>query len=122
MELLIFVVGMIVGGFIGHLVTVWILKDVIQFYAEKHKTELGLDDELAQKPTASKKIHKLKIEAHGDQLYCFEVDTDNFVCQATTIEEIAKLSRERKQINTAAVIYNDTVFAFVDGVAAKVSK
>lgn len=61
------------------------------------------------------KFHKLKTEKHGDMIYLFDHERDDFICQGRTIEELAKLAKENKQIVGAIVSHDDKVFVFTDG-------
>lgn len=60
-------------------------------------------------------IHKLHTEQINDVLYLYNHDTKDFVCQASTMEELAKLAKEYKNINLAAVVHNKKLFLFSDG-------
>lgn len=61
------------------------------------------------------KLHKLKTEVHGDMIYLFDTEHDDFICQAKTIEELAKLAKDNKQIIGAVVTHNEKIFMFNDG-------
>jgi hypothetical protein len=64
-----------------------------------------------QPPTVS----QLMVEKANDILYLYNREDDSFVCQASSIEELAKLAKEYKNIKYAAVLHDDDVVAFVDG-------
>jgi hypothetical protein len=64
-----------------------------------------------QHPTVS----QLMVEKANDILYLYNREDDSFVCQASSIEELAKLAKEYKNIMYAAVLHDDDVVAFVDG-------
>jgi hypothetical protein len=53
-------------------------------YAKKH--DLILDDD-GEETTITTHV-EVKVEAHGEQLYCYEVDNDRFVAQAKNPEEL----------------------------------
>ena len=114
--LLILVLGVIVGCIVGHVYTVWVLRDVIKFYALKNNIDIdGLEKPENQESKTETKIQKLKIETHGEQLYCYDYNNDTFVCQGNSLDELAKLANDRKQIHTAVVVYNEKIYAFVNG-------
>jgi len=71
---------------------------------------------ILEEPTNSD-VHKLKVEKIESILYLYD-DENNFICQANTLDELAKLSHQHKNINYAAVIHNDKVFTFVNGVSS----
>lgn len=60
---------------------------------------------------------KLVIEYHQNSLYLFNSKDDGFVCQANTIEDLARLAKEYKNIKHAYVLDSktNTIFTFVDG-------
>jgi hypothetical protein len=60
-------------------------------------------------------IHKLHTEQINDILYLYNHDTKDFVCQASTMEELAKLAKEYKNIHLAAVVHNKKLFLFSNG-------
>jgi hypothetical protein len=68
--------------------------------------------------TSIKEVYKLKVEKVESILYLYD-DENNFICQAETLEELAKLSQQYKKIDYAAVIHNDKVFKFVNGSATE---
>jgi len=55
-------------------------------FAKKEKELAEKRDELVDKLT--KLIHRIKQEKHGDVYYWFDADTDNFLAQGRTDEEI----------------------------------
>ena len=61
------------------------------------------------------KIENFELETHNDVLYLFNTDTNSFVCQGSTLEEIAKTLSEVKKIKIAMVNHNDKNIWFVDG-------
>jgi hypothetical protein len=63
-------------------------------------------------------VFELKVENFESMLYLYD-DQNNFICQANTVDELAKLSQQYKQINYAAVMHNDKIFTFVNGVASE---
>jgi hypothetical protein len=65
---------------------------------------------------STKEVYKLKVEKVESMLYLYD-DENNFICQANTLDELAKLSQQYNNINYAAVIHNDKVFKFVNGSA-----
>ena len=90
----------------------------------KFVTILKISDEIVQnilkdKPeSATREVHKLRVEKVGSILYLYD-DKNNFICQASTLAELAKLSQQYKNIDYAAVIHNDKVFTFVNGVSSE---
>lgn len=57
----------------------------------------------------------LATEKHGDMLYLFEKKTDSFMCQGTSLEDLAKKLAEYKDIHIALVDHNSKPIWFVNG-------
>lgn len=70
-------------------------------------------DEIAKEDSAGT-VYKLKTELMNDTLFLYD-NANNFVCQGSTIEELAKLSKEIKNINYAAVLHGDKIVVFTNG-------
>lgn len=60
-------------------------------------------------------LYQLETEVHGDMIYLYDKERNDFICQANSIEELAKLAKEIKQIDDAVVVHGDKVFMFSDG-------
>jgi hypothetical protein len=115
MELLLLVLAGFIGYFIGSMVTVWRLREFFKEAAKAEGIDVGEDFVIKeQKPT---EIYKLEIEEINNTLYLFERETHNFICQGSTLEELAKLSKDYKNIALATVIHRNKVFMFVNGLS-----
>lgn len=79
------------------------------FVKDKNLIEMDIED----KPVVE--IYKLHTEKINDILYLFNYDTKDFVCQANTIEGLAKLANEYKNIKLAAVVHDEKLFLFYNG-------
>jgi hypothetical protein len=66
-------------------------------------------------PSDETEIKKLITEQINDVLYLYNHDTKDFICQGSSIEELAKIAKEYKNINLAAVIHNEKLFLFNNG-------
>jgi hypothetical protein len=82
----------------------------------KEATKLGIANPYqkvleGEAPTVS----QLMVEKANDILYLYNREDDTFVCQGSTIEELAVLAKEYKNIKYAAVLHDNDVVAFVDG-------
>jgi hypothetical protein len=105
-----------IGYQLGVMRTAWLLRDIIRAGAKK---ELGMviddgynivDDGKEKEP----EVYKLVIEKIKDTLYLYDHE-DDFVCQALTVEDLAKLAKQYKNIDYAAVIFGDEMYMFVNG-------
>lgn len=112
-ELLIFIVGFYIGYHAGYSVLAWRIKDIL---IKEAKSE-GIDVSIFEEAKPTNTVSQLFIERANNVLYLYEKDVDTFICQATTVEELAKLAKEYKQIKYATVMdeHTNDVFAFVDG-------
>lgn len=115
MELLIvFGIGCFIGYHYACLKMAKELKDAAD--------ELGIDLEKAIEKYEAKvdepkenKIHKLIVERHGEMLYLFDREKDKFICQASSVQELAKLAKDYQNITLATAIHDSKVFMFKDG-------
>jgi hypothetical protein len=64
-------------------------------------------------------IKKLVTEKVDNSILLYEVGTHTFICQGSTLDELATLSKSYKNIKIAAVHHNDEFVWFVDGTVKK---
>lgn len=117
MEIIIFIVGLYLGYHLGQMVLSWQLRDII--VKEARKEGLHIDDEynIVESKNEKPRVSQLFIERVNDVLYLYDREKNSFVCQARSLDELATLAKEYKNIKYAAVLdqATDKVFAFVDG-------
>lgn len=61
-------------------------------------------------------VEQLIVEKANNILYLYDREDNKFVCQGSTLEELASLAKEYKNIKYAAVMIDKEIYAFVDGV------
>jgi hypothetical protein len=61
----------------------------------------------------------IRTETINEIILLYNADTDEFLGQATSLEEAAKIFHQRMQNATGEVIHNDDKFYFVDGKITK---
>lgn len=115
---LIFAVGFYIGKTYAYLMIAKELRDAAK------EAGLDLEKELAkleakQQPQVTK-VPKLSVERHGDMLYLFDRETDTFVCQGASVQELAEHAKKYKNIANAVVLFGDKVFAFTNGESIEV--
>lgn len=118
MELLILLFIFALGFFVGQARAYWQLREVVRKYAVEElgmKIDSGYNIISEPETVAEVKIRALKIEQQKDTLYLFDADTDKFVCQALTVDELAKRVKEVDYCKIAGVVHNDKSIWFVDG-------
>ena len=122
MELIILLIIVIVsfqaGKHWGYFEIVKALKEVAQEQGIDLEKELGLVKEKEEKVST---VHKLQVETHGDLLYLFDSETDKFICQGSSVQELAKLAKDLKQVDYAAVKFDNKIFAFKNGESTEVA-
>jgi hypothetical protein len=106
--LVVFIVGFLVGEF--------------SVLFRMHKVVISMIDSESDKSDKKEEteLHKLFVEDVDDVLYLYNDGDRAFICQAKTMDELAKLSQEYKNIKYAAVVHDNKVFAFVDGIVKNV--
>lgn len=111
MEILLLIVGLVIGYLIGESYCLFKMRHIILDVASKEG--IYLDDEIESKGKVIE-VHKLRIQNINDMLYLY-TDAEDFICQAKTLEELATLSQQYKNINYAAVLHDNKVFTFING-------
>lgn len=102
-------------GFIaGEHVMAWKLRHIVLDAARREGFKVT--DDFTMEDPDKPKVSKLYIEKEQDTLYLYDHDEKEFVCQAKSMEELAKLALQYKNIKYAAVIDGESTFMFVDGV------
>ncbi len=124
MELFLFIFCIFAAGFVaGKLHTYFhvakLLRDVAEHAGIDIEREIKKLD--GEEVPPEKLVYKLMVEEHGELLYLFDKETDEFICQGSSVQELAKLALERKKINLAAVLHGEKVFKFKDGESTEVT-
>jgi hypothetical protein len=102
------------GFFLGEAVTLWKLRSSIKNLANN----LGLDIS-TEKVVHTKVVKLLRVEKIKDILYLYDIEDDVFVCQASSIEDLAKRVKEINYAHLAGVVDGDDRLWFSDGVVYK---
>lgn len=119
---IIILVGL--GYYIGKFHTYWKMARLIKEVAEEQGIDVQAELEKivnGDEDTEERVVHKLQVEIHGEQLYLFDHETDEFICQGSSVQELCELALKYKKVLYAAVKYNDKVFAFKDGNSTEVT-
>ena len=100
------------GYQIGMSVTAYRLRFLVYKEAKRKgllkETDLSLEEEV---PIVSQLI----VEKANNILYLYDKEDNTFICQATTLSELAKLAKQYKNIKYASVIDGNNVYAFING-------
>lgn len=112
MELLIgIVIGMVAGYHFGIVHSMMKLKEFILKEAKIQGIQLDEETNIVE----TSHVKKLMIEEINNVLYLYERDNNEFVCQGSSVEELAKLADQHKNIKYASVLSGKKVYAFING-------
>jgi len=124
MELLILfaiiVIAFQLGKHYGYYKIVKIMKEVAEEQGVDLERELGIMQVREEEKNKPEKVHKLQVEQHGELLYLFDKESDNFICQGSSVQELCDLAKKNKNVNLAAVLHGEKVFTFKDGISVEV--
>lgn len=101
------------GIIAGQHIMAWKLRYILLDAARRDGFKVTDDFQMEDPNTI--KVAKLYVEKSNDTLYLYNYDNEEFVCQANTIEELANLALQYKNIKHAAVIDGENAFVFIDG-------
>lgn len=104
--IIILACGFILGFIVGETLLAFKIQKVLS---------LKIND--SSLPIINKKPHVFKLFIESDQgiLYLYDHEKNEFVCQASTVDELAKLAKQYKNIEYAAVLHGDDALMFVNG-------
>ena len=60
-------------------------------------------------------IYKLETELVDDIILLYDRESNDFICQGNSLEQLAQLSKEYKKIEYASVKHGDYFVAFIEG-------
>ena len=70
---------------------------------------------IIQEEVSRPNVFKLETEEVDNTILLYDRDTNDFICQGTSLEQLAQLSREYKKIEYATVKHGDYFVAFIEG-------
>ena len=70
---------------------------------------------IIQEEVSRPNVFKLETEEVDNTILLYDRDTNDFICQGTSLEQLAQLSREYKKIEYATVKHGDYAVAFIEG-------
>ncbi len=115
MEIVPYLVVLGIGYILGKTFTLYRLRSLIKTIAKDQG--IDIDKELAKSHSGTPvvEVHLLEVQEIENTLYLFNRESKDFVCQGATLEELAKLAKDYKNILVATVLHEDRVFMFVNG-------
>ena len=116
MEILPYFVILGIGYILGKVLTLYRIRSLFK--------QVDVEKALAKyNPEApAVEVYKLEVQEIENMLYLFHRESSDFVCQGATIEELAKLAKDYKNILVATVLHEDRVFMFVNGKSKEFTK
>ena len=114
LELIILCLVFWLGYQIGYASLSYKLRHLLYKEAKKQGIVIPYQDKLLEEeqlPT----VPLLMVEKSNNILYLYNREDETFVCQGSSLEELAVLAKEYKNIKYAAVLHDDDAVAFVDG-------
>lgn len=115
---LIFYLGYVTGSYITYFKASRVFRQLAEALGidlEKELIRIRNLNEKNRLPTISRTTYYLETEVHGDMIYLFDKEHNDFIAQAKSLEELAKLAKENKKIVDAVVVHGDKVFHLSDG-------
>ena len=89
----------------------WVMGEFYTMYKLRKNIRSYLIIQEETRPT----VFKLETELIDDIIFLYDRDTNDFICQGNSLEQLAQLSREYKKIEYATVKHGDYVVAFIEG-------
>lgn len=114
LELLILLFVFFMGYQLGAAIMAYRFRNILVRLARSQGIILD-ENEINTKPA----VYQLFVEEVQNTLYLYDKEKNTFVCQADSIDDLAVLAKKHKNIDYAAVLYNEKVYKFVDGKATQ---
>jgi hypothetical protein len=89
----------------------WVMGEFYTMYKLRKNIRSYLVIEEETRPT----VFKLETELVDNTILLYDRDTNDFICQGNSLEQLAQLSREYKKIEYATVKHGDYFVAFIEG-------
>ena len=100
------VVGLIIVAFyIGRIYEAFKIIDIL--------VEAHMEETIEKVP--SLEVFKLEIEEHQGVKFLYDSDAQEFICQGSTLDDLAKLFNERKRKSLGMLEYDNNSVYFIDG-------
>ncbi len=116
LELIILGLAFWLGYQTGVHTLAWRLRDLLRDAAIKEGIKVDQDFNILEDNQPTKpNVFKLVVEKQNDTLYLYDHKDNTFVCQGSTINELAELAIKYKNIKYASVLHGEEVVAFIDG-------
>ena len=88
----------------------WVMGEFYTMY----KLHKNIQSMIIEKPIKSN-VYKLETVLVDDIILLYDRETNDFVCQGNSLEQLAQLSKEYKKIEYASVKHGEYFVAFIEG-------
>jgi hypothetical protein len=89
----------------------WIMGEFYTMYKLRKNIHSYLIIEEIKRPN----VFKLETEEVDNIILLYDRETNDFICQGNSLQQLAELSREYKKIEYATVKHGDYFVAFIEG-------
>ena len=90
----------------------WVMGEFFTVYKlRRNLRSIIIIEEEVSKPN----VYKLETELVDDIILLYDRETNDFICQGNSLEQLAKLSKEYKKIEYASVKHGEYFVAFIEG-------
>ena len=115
MEIIILLFVFALGWFLGEIFAMFRVSKLLQKIAESHEIDLEKEIVNLKAKEISNHITKLHIESIDNSLFMYEHETNKFICQGNTLDELVEKFQKETNIQFAAVVHDKKVFMIIDG-------
>ena len=119
MDIIFLLVIFFLGVLTGESYALYRFRRILRKIARKQG--IDLDAEITHSEltgninTSFNKFLRMETEQIGEVLYLYDKDSDSFICQGSSIEELVRLANQYKSIKRGTIVHNDKVFVILDG-------
>ena len=115
MEILTYLIVAYAGYSLGKTIAIWRMRNVIKEVAESIGFKIDETTGTIIDPDLDSKSGQYYVDNVNGLLLMYEYHSNDFICQARTVEELAKLAQKYKNVNDATVKHDNREIYFVDG-------
>lgn len=121
MELFYISLGIVIGWVAGRMLMIYELRRTI-LLLKKHVKEIVKGDFSDEDDDEDTITPLYLIENHGANFYLFDQMNDKFICQAKTIDDLAKSFYNTAAIKKALIQYEEEFFVFLEGKKIRIER
>jgi hypothetical protein len=90
----------------------WVMSEFYTMYKLRKNLHSFL---IIEEEVVRPNVFKLETEEVDNTILLYDRETNDFICQGNSLEQLAQLSREYKKIEYASVKHGDYFVAFIEG-------